>query len=122
MVMLGISNSRMKDFFDLFTLCMQFEFEGELVRQAISATFARRKTSIPTTPLLSLTTEFSEDKHKSLQWNAFLRKTNLNSNDLTLSEITTRLADFLMPPAEAAGQGRQLGKYWRPSDGWIEGR
>lgn len=117
--MLGIANSRMKDFFDLFTLCMQFEFEGELVRQAISATFARRKTSIPTTPLLSLTTEFSEDKHKSLQWNAFLRKTNLNSNDLTLSEITTRLADFLMPPAEAAGQGRQLGKYWRQSDGWI---
>lgn len=27
MVMLGIANSRMKDFFDLFTLCTQFEFD-----------------------------------------------------------------------------------------------
>jgi predicted nucleotidyltransferase component of viral defense system len=121
MVMLGIANSRMKDFFDLFTLCTQFEFEGELVRRAINATFERRKTSIPTTLPLALTTDFSEDKQKSLQWNAFLRKTNLNSNELTLSEITARLANFLMPPAEAASQGRQLGKYWRPSDGWIEG-
>lgn len=121
MVMLGIANSRMKDFFDLFTLCTQFEFDGELLSQAISATFERRKTSIPTTPPLALTTEFSEDKQKSLQWNAFLRKTNLKSNDLSLSEISNSLAGFLMPPALAASQGMQFGKFWRPSDGWIEG-
>ena len=120
--MLGIANSRMKDFFDLFTLCTQFEFDGELVRQAIRATFERRKTSIPTTPPLALTAEFSEDKQKSVQWNAFLRKTNLNSNDLSLSGITARLADFLIPPAEAASQGKQFSKYWRPIDGWNEGR
>jgi len=121
MVMLGIANSRMKDFFDLFTLCTQFEFDGELVRQAISATFERRKTSIPTIPPLALTTEFSEDKQKSLQWKAFLRKTNLNSNDLSLSEVSDSLAGFLMPPAQAASQVMQFGKFWRPSDGWIEG-
>lgn len=122
MVMLGIANSRMKDFFDLFTLCTQFEFDGELVRRAIRATFERRKTSIPTTRPIALTTEFSEDQQKSVQWNAFLRKTNLNSNDLSLSGITARLADFLMPPAAAASQGKQFSKYWRPIDGWTERR
>ena len=71
MVMLGIANSRMKDFFDLVTLCEQFEFDGALVRRAIKATFDRRKTNIPTTRPLALTPEFSEDKQKSTQWNAF---------------------------------------------------
>lgn len=122
MVVLGIANSRMKDFFDLFTLCTQFEFDGELVCRAIKATFERRKTSIPTTRPLSPTTEFSEDKQKSVQWNAFLRKNNLDGNNLALSEIAARLAEFLMPPAEAVIQGRQFGKYWRPSDGWAERR
>ena len=122
MVMLGIANSRMKDFFDLFTLCTQFEFDGGLVCRAIKATFDRRKTSIPTLRPLALTTEFSEDKQKSVQWNAFLRKINLNGNDLNLSEITARLADFLMPPAEAANLGQQYDKSWKPSDGWVERR
>ncbi len=102
--------------------CSQFEFDGELVRRAISATFERRKTSIPTIRPLALTPEFSDDKQKSVQWNAFLRKSNLNSNDLTLSDITARLADFLMPPAEAASQGKQFSEYWRPIDGWTETR
>ncbi len=44
MVMLGIANSRMKDFFDLFTLCSQFEFDGELIRRAIKATKRGHKT------------------------------------------------------------------------------
>lgn len=122
MVMLGIANSRMKDFFDLFTLCRHFEFEGELVCRAIKATFERRKTSIPTSRPLALTTEFSEDQQKSVQWNAFLRKSNLDGNGLALSDIAARLADFLMPPAEAASQGRPFGKDWRPGDGWTERR
>jgi hypothetical protein len=122
MVMLGIANSRMKDFFDLFTLCTQFEFDGELVCRAIRATFERRKTIIPTTRPLALTTEFSEDKQKSVQWNAFLRKSNLNGNNLALSEIAARLAEFLMPPAAAASQGRPFDNYWRPSEGWTERR
>lgn len=122
MVMLGIANSRMKDFFDLITLCEQFEFDGALVRRAIKATFDRRKTNIPTTRPLALAPEFSEDKQKSTQWNAFLRKSNLNSRNLYLSEIATRLADFLMPPAEAASQGISFEKLWKPSEGWIENR
>ena len=120
MVLLGIANSRMKDFFDLFTLCSQFEFDGQLICRAIKATFDRRKTSIPASRPLALTAEFSEDKQKSTQWNAFLRKSNLDSKNLDLTEIAARLADFLMPPAEAASQGKEFRKFWKPMDGWIE--
>ena len=48
MVQLGLANSRMKDFFDLFLLAKLFEFEGQLLVQAISATFNRRGTLLPT--------------------------------------------------------------------------
>lgn len=120
MVMLGIANSRMKDFFDLFVLCTEFEFDGELICQAIKATFERRKTIIPNSHPVALRTEFSEDKQKSVQWNAFLRKCNWTGKYLDLAGVTTRLAGFLMPPAEAACYGDAFVKRWHPSKGWIE--
>ena len=119
MVMLGIGNSRMKDFFNLLTLCNQFEFEGEIIRQAIEATFKRRKTSIPSTPPLALTPEFTEDSQKSTQWSAFLRKSNLGSLSLTLEDVANRLIEFLMPPAMAASQSGSFDQGWSPSNGWA---
>lgn len=118
MVMLGIGNSRMKDFFDLFTLCGQFEFDGEVVRQAIAATFQRRKTSVPSVPPLALTPEFTDDELKSKQWDAFLRKSNLDAQNLDLSAVAKRLTEFLMPPARAATSGSSFAQRWTPSDGW----
>jgi predicted nucleotidyltransferase component of viral defense system len=44
MVQLGIANSRMKDFYDIVVLSRMFEFDGQLLVQAIRATFERRKT------------------------------------------------------------------------------
>ena len=47
MVVLGIANSRMKDFYDLWILARQFEFQGPMLCSAIRATFERRRTAIP---------------------------------------------------------------------------
>ena len=47
MVMLGIGNSRMKDFYDLWFLARQFAFEGEALCKAIKGTFDRRGTPLP---------------------------------------------------------------------------
>lgn len=44
---LGIANSRMKDFFDLWILSRYTEFDGDTLRRAIRATFVRRKTTLP---------------------------------------------------------------------------
>lgn len=44
---LGIANSRMKDYFDLWVLRKQGTFDTETLRSAISATFARRERSLP---------------------------------------------------------------------------
>jgi Nucleotidyl transferase AbiEii toxin, Type IV TA system len=74
MVMLGIANSRMKDFFDLWVLARSFAFAGPTLADAIRATFVRRKTPVPAAPPLALTAEFGTDRGKVTQWAAFLKK------------------------------------------------
>ena len=61
MVALGIANSRMKDFYDLWVLARTFEFDGPTLSRAIQATFRRRKTDVPATPPLALTAAFATD-------------------------------------------------------------
>ena len=64
MVHLGMANSRMKDFYDVALLARRFDFDGELLTRAIRATFERRKTPLPSTTPVALTTAFTEDATK----------------------------------------------------------
>ncbi|HEY9826661.1 MAG TPA: nucleotidyl transferase AbiEii/AbiGii toxin family protein [Stenomitos sp.] len=118
MVSLGIANSRMKDFYDIWYLCQNFRFEGITLSRAIQATFERRKTPLPADPPLALTGEFSEDAAKQAQWKAFIRKGKLKTSEETLSEIIAVLQGFLMPPTLAAAQGNKFESIWPPSGPW----
>lgn len=53
-VVLGIANSRMKDFYDLYMLARDFSFNGNTLVRAIKATFERRKTGIPKEPVFAV--------------------------------------------------------------------
>lgn len=64
LVELGIANTRMKDFYDLWMLAGLFEFEGDRLARAIAATFERRRTPIPAEAPLALTSEFHADASK----------------------------------------------------------
>lgn len=116
--MLGIANSRMKDFYDLWFLCQKFEFEGEALSLAIKATFERRQTSVPHVPPLALTTEFSLDGAKQAQWKAFLRKGKLKAEGLTLKEAIEVLDNFLMSPSRAVANGEPFRQVWPPTGLW----
>jgi predicted nucleotidyltransferase component of viral defense system len=74
MVVLGMTNSRMKDFFDIAWMANHFDFDEAVLRRAIESTFSRRNTPIPTTPPLCLTEEFFADAAKQRQWNAFTNR------------------------------------------------
>jgi Nucleotidyl transferase AbiEii toxin, Type IV TA system len=118
MVLLGIGNTRMKDFFDLWYLSQHFTFEGNLLSQAIATTFERRRTPIPIAPPLALTSEFADDETKQRQWVAFVRKGKLTGEGLGLSQIRAILHDFLMPPTIAIGAGVEFDLVWSPDLGW----
>lgn len=78
MVMLGRVNSRMKDFYDIWILARSHEFEGDRLARAIAATFARRKTEIPSERPDALTPAFADDATKQQQWKAFLEDIAVN--------------------------------------------
>ncbi len=112
MVQLGMGNSRMKDFYDVWTLARQFEFGGTALCAAIRATFQRRQTALPATTPLALTPEFSTDRTKAIQWNAFLRKARLIESPPTLAEAVALLASFLMPPTLALVSNAPWNRDW----------
>jgi predicted nucleotidyltransferase component of viral defense system len=118
MVKLGIANSRMKDFYDLWVMSRDFSFEGETLSRAIEATFRRRGTELPTALPLALTQEFSDDSAKKAQWAAFTRRLDQGANNQTLTEVVAALKGFLMPPALEAARGEPFVKEWLPSGPW----
>lgn len=119
MVMLGIANSRMKDFFDLWTLANGFTFDGASLCRAIRATFKRWKTALPTAPPLALTPEFGADMAKSKQWGAFIRKSKLDAG-VTLEEVCAFLDGFLTPPTLALDERKEFEKAWPPAGPWRD--
>ena len=107
MVMLGLANTRMKDFYDIWMLSRNYDFDGERLSRAIAATFERRGTAIPEDLPDALTPAFSTDAAKQRQWEAFAR--DLAAEVPSLETIATDLAGFLMPHARQAMQRRRRG-------------
>ena len=117
-VKLGLANTRMKDFYDLRTLSEQFEFEGAVLVKAIGATFKRRGTTLPTETPVALTTEFSADKGRAVQWSGFAKKAGVaNAGDLVTA--IERVAAFCAEPLTRAALGDDWAGTWKPAGPWT---
>ena len=120
MVALGMTNSRMKDFFDLWVLSRDFAFNGATLVKAITATFRRRKSMPPLEAPLALTGEFGTDPTKVKQWEAFVRKGKLKVGPAKLEEVIVLLEAFLMPPSRGAASGEAFTSTWPPGGPWAQ--
>ncbi len=120
MVRLGLTNTRMKDFYDLRALAERFAFDGPTLLAAISATFARRDTPIPTSAPLALTSEFADDTGKQREWQGFLKRNKFALAGLTLSAVINELRIFLLPIIEAVNIGSSFNNsHWLPGGPWA---
>jgi predicted nucleotidyltransferase component of viral defense system len=119
MVVLGMVNTRMKDFYDLWVLARGFEFQGADLSRAIGATFERRQTPIPTEAPVAFRTEFHEDAGKVRDWKAFIRRSRLLEEPPALSDVCGFLDGFLMPPSQAALSGAAFRARWAPPGPWA---
>ncbi|HHJ15619.1 MAG TPA: nucleotidyl transferase AbiEii/AbiGii toxin family protein [Gammaproteobacteria bacterium] len=117
-VHLGMANSRMKDFYDLWVIAREFDFDGLILSEAIRNTFSRRRTSLPEHTPSGLSPEFYEDAHKNNQWNAFIRKGMLLTAPPLLMEVCLLLETFLLPPTQALIQKMEFGAKWEPGGPW----
>ena len=118
MVELGIANSRMKDFFDLWRLSRMFSFEGARLVDAIQATFERRRTLLPTIDPVCFTSDFSRDQNKQAQWAAFLKRAGVDAGGVSLFEVLPVLQRFLMPPTTAAAKREAFDTQWPAGGPW----
>jgi Nucleotidyl transferase AbiEii toxin, Type IV TA system len=113
MVVLGMNNSRMKDFFDLAVIARTSALDGSTLVDAIRATFVRRNTSLPTSTPAALSTEFSSNPIKAQQWRAFVTKAGLQWT--SLGEVVDALAVFLNPAIAACSLSGGFESKWNPS-------
>lgn len=112
---LGIANSRLKDYYDLWVLAKQGVFEFTAVAHAVSATFRRRGTELSTHLPVGLEPDFADNAAKQAQWQGFLRKTGLVAP--SLPEVVDLLRDFLGPLVLAATD-RQAPQSWQDGGPW----
>jgi hypothetical protein len=113
---LGMINSRMKDYFDLWILARHCDFDGSILSRAVAATFERRRTVIPDGVPIGLADEFIQDAQKEKQWQGFLRKNALDKTPL--ATVVGDLRGFLLPILMAIASGSSHDYPWYAGAGW----
>lgn len=99
--LLGMGNSRLKDYLDLFVLLDRESLDNDLLARAIAATFVRRKTATLTELPIGMTDEFANDSSRQAIWQTFLKKNDLAV--VPLPEVVTSLQAKLHPVLVKAG-------------------
>lgn len=100
MVLLGMTNSRLKDYLDLSVLLEREVLDPATLAAAIAATFTRRGTALPTALPIGLSDEFANDQSRQALWAAFLKKNALPAVPLT--SVVTTLHATLQPALRQA--------------------
>lgn len=118
MAKLGLLNSRMKDFYDVWVLSRQGDFAGPVLADAVRRTFENRDTQVVASPV-ALTPAFARDAGKVRQWQAFVRKLRLEEVPDDLETVVGQVAEFLSPVAAALVGGTEPPAEWRPPGPWT---
>jgi hypothetical protein len=117
LVYLGTLNSRMKDFYDLWHLSRQFDFEGTILAEAIRSTFTNRNTAMERLPI-ALTSAFFLSLSAQTQWSAFVRKGRFTDVP-GLDDIVGTIAEFVLPVAQACHDHEDFPFRWRAPGPWL---
>lgn len=97
---LGMTNSRLKDYLDLSVLLDREALDPNTLATAIAATFMRRGMTVPTELPIGLSDEFSNDTSRQALWRAFLKKNEMTAVPLT--DIVSALRVKLQPALNLA--------------------
>lgn len=97
---LGMTNSRLKDYLDLSVLLDREALDPNTLATAIAATFMRRGMTVPTELPIGLSDEFANDTSRQALWRAFLKKNEMTAVPLT--DIVSALRVKLQPALNLA--------------------
>ena len=116
MVALGALNSRMKDFYDIWLLSRQFDFDGARLTEAVRLTFNQRGTTMPD-EIEAFTETFAETKQ--IQWQAFHRRLGQDHVPASFIQVVGVLSIFLAPVSNHLSTGGILPSQWIAPGPWI---
>jgi hypothetical protein len=115
MIALGMINSRMKDFYDIWFMARSMEFDFDLLRKAVLNTFNQRKTAIPKDTPTAFTDGFANQKQ--LLWAMFIKKSQIQDAPKNLMEIIWPIKAFLDPVIFPPENPPTI---WSKQTGWKE--
>jgi predicted nucleotidyltransferase component of viral defense system len=110
-------NSRFKDYYDIWLLSENFDFDSQSLQKAIEKTFTKRETEVPTQRPTALSAEFAS--RNNTLWENFLKKMNLKNDAVVgFSYVVDRLWSFLEYPLEPPVNQTKPNRQWTSDKGW----
>ena len=113
----GSLNSRMKDFYDIWMLSHTFNFQGELLAEAIKKTFENRNTPISINQAV-FDPEFINDRDKKVQWKGFISKSKIKNAPESFDDVFADIRVFLGPLVNSLVEGRVFKGVWNTPGPW----
>lgn len=92
---LADQSSRMKDYYDLYTILHNEKFDADVLQEAIIRTFENRHTPYDDNTMF-FRKEFSENQQMQVRWQAFIKKITKNT-ELAFAEVVTYIQEKLQP-------------------------
>lgn len=118
MIKLGLLNSRMKDFYDIWIMMRQFDFDGANLSEALKRTFAHRKTELPKECPLFADEIYDEKSDRQTLWKAFLNKNDIKLAPDRLTLTAKEIEEFLIKPIDAINKGVKFKGLWKTYGIW----
>lgn len=110
-------SSCMKDYYDIYYLANKFDFDGNVLTEALAKTFENRGHTF-TLKQFEQVMSFADDSAMQKKWKAFVRKIDAKTDgfDAVLMTIKT----FLTEPFTAAVKKKDFIKQWSATNGgWM---
>ena len=108
-VSLAYDNSRFKDFYDLYVIATKYDFDGEVLKEAVRETFANRHT--PLSEIVAFEPGFVEETVRKTRWNAFVRKKKAIL-PISLEDTIQLIERFMMPIVTSIQRDEKPDGYW----------
>lgn len=111
-ISLGITNSRYKDFYDLFTIPEREDLDGRTLKNALTETFNNRNTSLDT--ISAFDDGFADNYYRQQRWKGFLKSKNVMLQ-ISFSEVVASVKAFLFPVIESIRDNKEFSSSWNHS-------
>jgi predicted nucleotidyltransferase component of viral defense system len=111
-------SSRMKDYYDLYFLSVEFDFDGNQLRTALIRTFKNRERTYRQKDMKRVLA-FDQNKDMARKWDTFLKKVKLSP--IQFNVVIAGIAAFLEPVWDSINTNHPFALFWSAQEGRWRG-